>query len=101
MATFDDSEITDLAEILGTNSIDLSTHLGFYEEVITDTDKISVLQRVTAYQAVEDDDLDVYAKEKNYGAQRSSDKKRSLIQSRIAKLLHWQNTNSGSRLVRC
>ena len=102
MATFDESEITDLAEILGTDSNHLSVHLDYYAPLITDSDKTAVLSRVTDYQAVEDNDVDIYAKERNFGAQISSDKKRSLIRARIVSLLHAEDfvSASGSRLVR-
>ena len=102
MATFDEGEVTDLAEILGTNSDVLGLHLELYAAIITDSDKTAVLSRVTDYQAVEDNDVDIFAKERNFGAQRSSDKKRSLIRARIVSLLHAEDfvSASGSRLVR-
>lgn len=100
MATFTEAQITDLAEILGTNSDLLSTHLDFYESLITDADKTAILARVTDYQAVEDKDLSIMPTESNFGAKIGSSEKRSLIRKRIAALLSWQGLDSGNRLIR-
>lgn len=98
MAQFTDAQITSLAEILGTSSNVLNAHLGYVGSLITETDKTSILNRVTEYQAVEDNDVSISPMERNFGARIDNSKKRSLIKNRIASLLLWE-TNEG-RLVR-
>ena len=101
MATFSESQITDLAEIFDTNSETLADHLEFYASVITESDKTAVLARITDFQAVEDNDTSIEPNVRNFGARINSNSKRALIRKRIAALLSWTLTGSGSRLVRC
>lgn len=95
MATFDEDEITDLAEILGTNSDLLDAHLDLYASVITDSDKTKVLARVTEWAAVDNDTVTIEPMERNFGVRKGSSSTRSLIAQRIAALLHWPYTVTG------
>lgn len=99
MATFSSSQITDLAEILGTSSEILGNHLDVYAEVISEDDKTRVLERVTDYQAVEDKTTSFEPVLKNFGAKKNPATQRSLIKQRIAALLSWKVATSGG-LVR-
>lgn len=99
MATFTSAQITDLARILGTNSEELGYKLDIYAGVITDDDKTAVLADITAFEAIEDDNVFVTAGPAGFQGSISPDKKRSLIKKRIAALLHCDDSG-GSRLVR-
>lgn len=103
MATFTESQITDLCRIIGTNSDLLSTHLDYYETLITDSDKTAVLADVTAYELIEDDNVFVEPNVKNFGAKISPDGKRALIRNRIVNILQCSELVSGmggGRLIR-
>ena len=104
MATFSESEITDLAEILGTNSDVLGAHLEYYASVITDSDKERVLELVTEWQAVSTTDMvtTIEPKDRNFGVRVSGGAKINSIVSRIASLLQFTMTAGGgqTRLVR-
>jgi len=99
MATFDESQITSLARIFGTNSDVMGLHLDLYAGIITDADKTAILLDVTAYGLVQDNDVSIDPKERNFGARIGADTKRSLIKQRIGGLIQFQ-VSSGSRLVR-
>ena len=101
MATFSPTEITDLAEILGTNSDELGAHLDYYESVISDTDKTRVLELVVEWQAVSTSDMvvSVEPKERNFGVRIGAGAGTASLRSRIASLLQWPLV-TGSRLVR-
>ena len=99
MATFDEAQTTSLARIFGTTSDVLGLHLDFWAGVITDSDKTAILADITAYEAIENDNVEVSANLKNFGANVSADKKRSLIKRRIAALIGWE-MSSGASLVR-
>lgn len=101
MATFTESEITDLAEILSTNSDVLGYHLDLYESVISDSDKTRVLELVTEWQAVSTSDMvvTIEPKERNFGARIGAGATTTSIAKRIAAFLQWPLVTS-SRLVR-
>jgi hypothetical protein len=100
MAEFDASQITDLAEILGTNSDVLDAHLDYYASVITDSDKTKVLSLVTSWQAVTSYQS-IDAKDRNFGVNYSPAAHRNELASRIARLVQFeQGASTGSRLVR-
>lgn len=100
MATFTESQITDLAEILGTNSDLLGAHLDYYESVITDSDKTKVLARVTEWQGA-DVGVAIEPKERNFGVRIGANSTQSFIAQKIAALLQWPMASVSSRLVRC
>ena len=99
MATFSESQVTSLAEIFGQTSDLMSQWLSIRDGIITESDKTAILADVTSYQAIEDDNVEISAKERNFGAAVSASNKRNLIKKRIAALIGWQMA-SGSRLVR-
>lgn len=99
MATFSDAQITSLCRILGTNSNYLDGHLGAVESLISDTDKLAVLDDIDTYVANEDDNVIISAAEANFGANINPASKRALIKNRIAGLIHWE-VQSSNRLVR-
>jgi hypothetical protein len=103
MATFSESEITDLAEILGTNSDALGYHLDAYELVISDSDKTRVLELVTEWQAISTTDMvtTIEPKERNFGTRVGGGSLASSLAFRIGSLLQWPMTAFGqTRLVR-
>jgi hypothetical protein len=104
MATFDADEITDLAEILGTNSDELGAHLTFYAAVISDPDKTKVLSLVTEWQAISTTDMvtAIEPKDRNFGVRVSGGAKVNSLASRIASLLQWTatGTTGQTRLIR-
>ena len=51
MATFTESQITDLAVILSTSSDELNAHLDLHGSLITESDKTVILAQVTRYTA--------------------------------------------------
>ena len=101
MATFTESQITDLAEILSTNSDVLGDHLETYASVISDSDKVRVLELVTEWQAISTADMvvTIEPKERNFGARIGAGATTSSIARRIAAFLQWP-LMTGSRLVR-
>jgi hypothetical protein len=101
MATFTEDQITDLAEILGTNSDALGYHLDAYELVISDSDKTRVLELVTEWQAISTGDMvtTIEPKERNFGARVGSGALSASLARRIATLLQWTIVSS-NRLVR-
>lgn len=102
MATFSDQEVTNIAEIIGVNIVDLRFHVNYYASQITPEAYTRVIQRVTDFQAIEDDTTDVKPNLKNFGAEISADKKRSLIRQRIVTLLFLDELCGGgtSKLIR-
>src|SRR6185312_15580465 len=99
MATFVESEVTDLARIFGRNSDYMGQYLSIRAGIITDSDKTAILADVTAYQSIEDDNVEVTGNIKNFGANVSADRKRSLIRNRIGALIGWE-VSTGASLVR-
>lgn len=89
MATFSTAQITDLAEIVGSNSDVLGLHLSFYAGVITDDDKVRVLERVTEYRAIESDNVHIEGGPASFKGRISPSEKRSLIKKRIADLIQF------------
>lgn len=101
MATFDASQITDLARIFGKSSNLLSFRVGLSASIITDADKTAVLLDITAYELIEDDNVNVSAGPAGFEGSISPAQKRSLIKKRIAGLLLIEDLlNSGTGLVR-
>ena len=100
MATFTAAQTTSLARIFGTSSDAMDYHLDGREELITEDDKTAILLDVTAYVAIEDDNVSIEPKERNFGARLSGGAKRSLIKNRIAGLIGWETVSGGSGLVR-
>ena len=101
MATFTSAQTTDLARIFTSNSDVMGDHLTFFADVISDEDKTAILADITAYEAVEDDNVFVTAGPAGFQGSISPDKKRSLIKNRIAGLIQWPLPSSGgARLVR-
>ena len=88
MATFTDSEITDIAEIVGLTTDYLSNHLVYFASLIPDEAKTRALSRVADYQSVEDDVTEVHSNNANYGASISSSQKKAGIRDRICTLLY-------------
>jgi hypothetical protein len=99
MATFDETQVTNLARIFGTTSDLMSTWLDVRTSIITDADKTAILADITSYQAIQDDNLQLEPKERNFGTRLNASDKRSLIRNRIAGLIGWQMTASAG-LVR-
>ena len=99
MATFDESQVTSLAEIFTTNSSVMGSYLSMLTHSITDSDKTAILADITAYQAIEDDNVSIDPRERNFGARINPSSKRSTIKNRIAGLIGWE-VSSGARRVR-
>src|SRR5688572_31965903 len=101
MATFDAAQITDLAEILGTNSDVLDDHLDYYASLITESDKTKVLARVVEWQAIDGNFAWFSPTESNEGFNLSPGQQRTKLASWIAQLLQWPYVSSGqSSLIR-
>jgi hypothetical protein len=101
MATFDDQEVTDLAAIFTVTSDYMGQFLSIRDGIITETDKDRILADVTEHQAIENDNLSIEPRDRNFGARMSGDSKRSLIRQRIAGLIGWStSTGSSASLVR-
>lgn len=100
MATFTESQITDLAEILGTNSDVLDYHLDLYAAIITDSDKTRVLERVVEWQAIDGDFVSAEPNATNGGGRYSPSEHRAALAARIAQILQFATYTGGSRLVR-
>lgn len=101
MATFSEAQITDLCRIFGVDSETLGYRLDIYAGVITESDKTAVLADITAFKAIEDDNIHVEAGPAGFRGRISPAEKRSLIKKRIAGLIHCTDLlNSSSRLVR-
>lgn len=101
MATFSATQITDLAEILETNSSTLGDHLALYAAVISDTDKTRVLALVTEWQSVSTTDMvtTIEPKDRNFGVRVSAGAGTSSVARRIASLLQWTTTVTSSSQV--
>lgn len=104
MSTFTESQITDLAEILGTNSDVLGDHLDYYASVISDSDKTRVLELATEWQAISTTDMvtTIEPKDRNFGVRVSGGAKINSITARIASLLQFETAagRGQTRLVR-
>lgn len=88
MATFTAQQVTDIAEVLCSNSLLVAERLTYIKDQITDTDKTKALALITEWQTASTDYTRVHPKEKNFGAEiNPNDKKSSLVQ-RIANLLY-------------
>jgi hypothetical protein len=99
MATFDESQVTSLAEIFGQTSDYMGQWLDVRASIITDADKTAILTDITSYQAIENDNINVTAGPAGFKGQISPSNKRSLIRDRIGALIGWE-VSSSSRLVR-
>jgi hypothetical protein len=103
MATFEEDEISDLAEIIGTNSDVLADRLTYYASVITDSDKTKVLARAAEWAAIDGDFVTAHPNQANGGGEYSPHAHRANIAQRIAKLLQCEDlltTGGQTRLVR-
>ena len=105
MATFSEAQVTDLAEILETNSINLAERLNLYASSITESDKTKVLAKVATWQASAGDNFtSIRPKEANFGAEINPDKQKNQIKRQIAALILCDDLVSsggmGGRLVR-
>jgi len=104
MSTFTEAQITDLAEILSTNSDVLGDHLEYYASVISDSDKTRVLELVTEWQAVSTTDMvtTIEPKDRNFGVRVSGGAKINSIVARISALLQFEMASGygQTRLVR-
>lgn len=102
MATFNSLQTTDLASIFGVSSDLMGDRLDYAESLISEDDKTMVLDNVSAYQAIENDNMVVSAGPAGFQGRIDPDQKRSLIKKRIAGLIHCTDlfSSSGSRLVR-
>jgi len=103
MATFTESQITDLAVILGTNSDYLSQHLDFYASVITDSDKTKVLALMSQYDGFDNRYIAFTPTESNEGLNMNLSNAVGDVESKIAKLLQFEydSASSGNGLIRC
>ena len=100
MATFTEAQITDLAEILSTNSDVLDYHLDLYESVITESDKTRVLELVTEWQSITGNpSVRFTGNDANEGFNMSIGEYKSSLARKIANFVQWPMA-SGSRLVR-
>lgn len=100
LATFDEGQVTSLAEIFTTTSDYMGQWLNIRASIITASDKTAILADITSYQAIEDDNVEIVDKEANFGARLRPAAKRTTIRNRIAGLIGWEAVTSGSRLVR-
>ena len=100
MATFTEAQITDLAEILATNSDALAYHLDLYESVITESDKTKILLIVTEWQGITGNpSVRFTGNDANEGFNMSIAEYRASLARKIANFVQWP-MSSGSRLVR-
>jgi hypothetical protein len=95
MATFTESQITDLADILETNSDVLSAHLTYHESLITDSDKTKVLSRMSEIQALDTNHSSFTPTESNEGLNLGASSNRIFLANKLAALLHWNQTGTG------
>ena len=100
MATFTDAQVTSIARIFEVASYVMDSHLTLSADLITEDDKTAILLDVTAYVAIEDDNVSIEPKERNFGARLNGATKRDLIRKRIAGLIIWEDATSGTGLVR-
>lgn len=101
MATFTETQISDIAEIVGSNSDYLADHLSYYELQITEADKTKVLARVAEWQAIDGNFARFTATESNEGFNLSPDENRRFLVRSITTLLYLpMSMGGGSRLVR-
>lgn len=105
--TFTAAEVTDLAEILQTNSDVLGLHLMLFAGVITETDKDKVLGLVEKWNAeggVGNQFVKVLPNDKNFGADIDPEREKSDIRAAISNLLQFpvggRPGGGGTRLVR-
>lgn len=95
MATFTESEITDLAEILGTNSDYLSAHLTYFASVISDSDKTRVLELVTEWQGITGNpSVRFVGNEANEGFNMSIGEYKANLATRIAQFVQFEIRSS-------
>ena len=100
MATFTPEQITDLAEILSTNSDVLDYHLDLYESVITESDKTKILTIVTEWQGITGNpSVRFTGNDANEGFNMSIGEYKSSLARKIANFVQWPLVSS-NRLVR-
>ena len=104
MATFSESEITDIALILKSSSLLVKERLDYVATVVSDSDKTAVLTKIARYQAIEQKFSRRKSVEKNFGLEKDANDEKYWIRNQIASLLHCQDLiNSGigqSKVIR-
>ena len=98
MATFSETQITDLAAILETNSDYLSNRLGTYREVITEADKAKVLGLMATWETAGNKFTSIEPNTANFGARINPGDRKDQIKKQIAGLLQCSDIPSGSGL---
>lgn len=78
----------------------MSNRLSYLDPVLTTADQTAILADVTAYEAIENDNVEIEAGPAGFQGSISPDKKRSLIKKRIAGLLQITEASSSASLVR-
>jgi topoisomerase IA-like protein len=105
MATFTEAQVTDIATVMEASSEYISGHLGVYGGFITESDKTAILADAAAYLLIQDDNVNIYAKESNRGAQINASAARRLIRDRVGKKMlllptSMQSTPFEAELIR-
>jgi hypothetical protein len=88
MATFSESQVTDLCEILETDSDYLADHLEFYANQISEADKTKVLAKITEWETAGAKFTAIEPNVRNFGAKINPDNQKNQIRSQIASLLY-------------
>lgn len=101
MATFTESEITDLAATQGVASYVIVDHVTLAGNYITDSDKTQLLDWVADWQAVEKQYAAFTPTESNEGLNLNLAQQKAAIAAKIAGLLDFQNQTNNGRLIRC
>ena len=102
MATFSESQITDIAEILETNSDVLGYQLDLNAPIITESDKTKVLAKITEWATAGANFTAIEPKEANFGAKISPNSQKDQIRRQIAALTYTTellNTGSSQGVV--
>lgn len=88
MATFSESQITDLCEILEINSDYLSQHLAYVAPLVTESDKTKILAKVTEWTTAGAKFTAIEPNVRNFGAKINPNNQKEQIRSQIASLIH-------------
>lgn len=100
MATFSNSQITDIATIFGVSSDVVNNRLIYFQNTITDEDKTKVIALIAEFAEVDGNYASFTPTESNEGFNLRADSQKDTIRRRLGGLLHCEDfaSQGGSML---
>lgn len=97
MATFTEAQVSDLAELLNSNSDEVGDHLEYYADIITESDKTKVLDHIASWQAASTNFTSIHPNVRNFGARINPGDLKGFYARTIANLLHFSYAGAGDQ----